>query len=73
MVKGQYSKVFIKTPDITFVGKIMPAPLEYWYATTVPDDIALYNKAVKENPGKSMHEVLLELAAKYPAGAYKEG
>lgn len=73
MVKGQYSKVFIKTPDITFVGKIMPAPLEYWYATTDPDDIALYNKAVKENPGKSMHEVLLELAAKYPAGAYKEG
>lgn len=72
MVKGQYSKVFIKTPDTTFIGKLVPAPLEYWYATTDADDQELLVKEKEKNPDLEDHLLLLEMAKKYPAGAHRK-
>lgn len=71
MVKGQYSSLFVKTPDITFVGRLVPAPLEYWYATTDPLDYQLLDEMKKVNKSKDIHSLMLDIARKYPAGAYK--
>lgn len=75
MIKGQYSKIFVKTPNTTFIGKLVPSPLEYWYATTDPIDQEILEEIIKNNPEKEIHDILLEASRKYPigAGAIKEG
>lgn len=67
--KGFYSEIFIKTPETSFVGKLVSSPLEYWYSTTDPKDMALLQQS---SANKDFHQACLEVAAAYPNGVYSK-
>jgi conjugal transfer ATP-binding protein TraC len=66
--KGYYSEAFIRTPEINFIGQIVPTGYEYWLATTDPDDLVIFNKTMNQN-GQNLFTTLEQLADKYPHGA----
>jgi len=46
-VKGVYSDVFIRLPQLSFIGRVVPGAFEYWMATTNSNDISLFNQVLK--------------------------
>lgn len=67
-VKGFYSDMFIKTPDMEFFARLIPCPFEYWLATTDGNDYKPYQDALKHFDG-NVHQAINFLAEKYPHGA----
>lgn len=64
--KGYYSEIFLKQMGIgTSKAVIMPSPMEYWMATTDPND----NREMTEMLGKhGLEEALKMLAKEFPHG-----
>lgn len=65
--KGRFSEVFVKLSGVgSSKFAITPSPVEYWLATTDPNDIKVYNNFIAE--GYTMNDAILELASRYPNG-----
>lgn len=67
--KGYFGEVFIKTPDGAFVGRYVPSPVEYWYATTDPVDRSVYEETLRQFDG-NVRLAVSHLAKKFPHGAF---
>ena len=67
-IKGEFSEMFIKTPNQKFMGRMTPCSYEYWLATTDSKDIVLFNE-VLENMNGNLNKTLDYLAKNYPKGA----
>jgi len=66
--KGVFSETFLIAQDRRSVCVIETSPLEYWIATTDPRDLAALERDQAENPSKSHHSRLVDLARRYPQG-----
>lgn len=65
--KGRFSEVFVKLSGLgSSKFAITPSPVEYWLATTDPNDIKVYNNYIAE--GYKVNDAILELASRYPNG-----
>jgi len=73
--KGEYSEVFFsrseKMENVSAKIVICPTPIEYWMATTAPEDIAYYEKIKFENPHLDIYDTLSKCAEVFPKGAGK--
>jgi len=67
--KGFYSEAFLIAGDDRQVVVVESTPLEYWLATTDPQDLKLLENFRNENLRMSNIEILECLAGKYPRGA----
>jgi type IV secretory pathway VirB4 component len=65
---GIFSELFVKYGENSIVARIEPTALEYWLATTDPQDIQLEDQLRKENPGLDVCALIQKLAIKYPRG-----
>jgi len=64
--KGYYSEIFLKQMGIgASKAVIMPSPMEYWMATTDPNDNREMTEMLKKY---RLEEALKELAREYPHG-----
>lgn len=66
---GLFSEIYIKFLNQGVIAKLEPSGLDYWIATTDPDDFSLEEKIRKEYPQYSDLEILQVLKEKYPHGA----
>lgn len=66
--QGFFSEVFIKFDQEGVVGKVEPTPLEYWMATTDPQDSVEEKKLLSIHPGLTQLDLLEQLAARFPNG-----
>lgn len=66
---GYFSELFIKYGDNGTVARLEPLPLEYWIATTDPEDTRIETEARKQNPNLTTLALLENLAKQYPQGA----
>lgn len=71
-VKGEYSEIFVNTPDIKSVVRLVPSSYEYWLATTNGNDINLFNKTLKEKDN-NLRKTLNYLSKNYPKGTFGKG
>ena len=71
-VKGEYSEIFVKTPDLKGIIRLIPTPYEYWLATTNGDDKQLFNRVLSEK-NNDLRETLYYLSKKYPNGTFGKG
>jgi conjugal transfer ATP-binding protein TraC len=69
-VKGQYSESFLIADESRSVIQICPTPLEYWLATSDPNDKALLERTRNENPKFTIHECIAYLAKYFPYGSH---
>jgi len=73
--KGEYSEVFFsrseKMENVSAKIVICPTPIEYWMATTAPEDIAYYEKIKFESPHLDIYDTLSKCAKVFPKGAGK--
>ena len=68
---GLFSEVFIKFFNQSVIAKIEPSPLDYWIATTDPDDF-LEEERTRFSEGQvSDLEILEKLAERHPCGMRK--
>ncbi len=67
---GYFSEVFVKYNQHSAVTRIEPTPLEYWLATTSPEDYKLEAQQRSLFPKASTLELLKNLAKQYPKGAH---
>jgi len=65
---GIFSEVFIKFFNKSVTAKLEPAPLDYWIATTDPDDLMEEETLRKLEPNLPEFDRLLMLSKKYPRG-----
>jgi type IV secretory pathway VirB4 component len=65
---GFYSEVFIKFDQAAVVAKVEPSPLEYWIATTDPQDSVEEGKLAKIHSGIDQLDLLEQLSARFPNG-----
>jgi len=68
---GYYSEVFIKFDDRSVIAKVEASPLEYWIATTAPEDLAAEKKLRERNPKMADLECFETLAREFPNGFTK--
>ena len=68
---GFYSEVFIKFDDRSVIAKVEASPLEYWIATTDPEDLAVEMKLRNQNPEMPDLEFFETLAREFPNGIAK--
>ncbi|MCO5143631.1 MAG: ATP-binding protein [Oligoflexia bacterium] len=66
--KGEYSQSYLMCEDKKSVVSIESTPLEYWLATTDPQDYILLKKE-QEATNLSNYDLLKHLSEKYPQGA----
>jgi conjugal transfer ATP-binding protein TraC len=71
--KGYYSEAFLIAQKQRISLVIESLPLEYWIATTDPQDLSMIEKFSNENPAFSKINALEKLSQLYPQGiaAYK--
>lgn len=67
---GYFSEIFVKYNQHSAVTRIEPTPLEYWLATTSPEDYKLEAQQRSRFPKSSTLELLKNLAKQYPKGAH---
>jgi len=67
---GYFSEVLVKYADNSVVARIEPTSLEYWLATTSPEDLKLEEQMRTENPALDNLQLIEQLAAKYPRGGF---
>jgi conjugal transfer ATP-binding protein TraC len=68
---GFFSEMFVKFFNHSVIAKIEPSPLDYWIATTDPDDFLEEEKCRRFHPELSDLEIMKKLAAKCPHGIRK--
>jgi type IV secretory pathway VirB4 component len=66
--KGLYSEAFMIANEDRTVIRAYPTPLEYWLATSDRDDNTTLEEYRRQNPEKTISEVIYEMAARYPKG-----
>jgi len=66
---GDFSEIFIKYNASGAVARLEPTSLQYWIATTDPDDLALEEKERAARPGLDTLKLLQYLAKTHPKGA----
>ena len=67
--KGLFSEAFLIAGDEKQVVKIESTPIEYWLATTDPDDLKVFEETRGVKPELSQVALLEFLARKFPNGA----
>ncbi len=67
--KGYYSEAFLVAGDEKQVVVVESTPLEYWLATTDPQDLKEFERLKKEHPDLSDGALLETLSKQYPRGA----
>ncbi len=67
--KGQFSEAFLIAGDDKQVVKIESTPIEYWLATTDPQDLKVFEETRTLKPDLSQVALLEFLAQKFPNGA----
>ncbi len=67
--KGYFSEAFLIAGDDKQVVVVESTPLEYWLATTDPNDLKAFEKTRQKNPNLSDAEILELLALEFPRGA----
>jgi type IV secretory pathway VirB4 component len=65
---GYFSEFFVRFGENGAVVKLEPTPLEYWIATTDPEDIKAETIAREKNPNLKPLELLQRLANEFPKG-----
>lgn len=68
MKPGQFSELFIKFFHHSVSAKIEPSPLDYWIATTDPEDLIQEEMVRAEERDLSELERLILLSERYPRG-----
>lgn len=71
--KGYFSEAFLVAGDEKQVVVIESTPLEYWLATTDPQDLKAFMELRLKHPEASDAELLVELARLFPRGASAVG
>ena len=66
--QGEYSEVFVKFFNRSVVARLEPSALEYWMATTAPEDTAFLERERLRHSGVSELELLNILSRQYPRG-----
>ena len=66
--KGIFSEAFMIANDERSVICVYPTPIEYWLVTSDRDDNSALEAYRRENPGKTIAEVIYEMALRYPKG-----
>lgn len=64
VVKGKYSEFFYMQDEKQALLRLIPEPLSYWICTSDGNDKSIIEQTRKQNPDKSLLEVLEDLAAK---------
>jgi type IV secretory pathway VirB4 component len=67
--RGVYSESFLMAENQKMVVRIESTPLEYWLATTDPNDLVLINKFKAEAPDADELTIMKSLSQLYPHGA----
>ena len=65
---GYFSELFVKYGDHGSVARLEPSSLEYWIATTDPEDLKIETETRKKNPNLTIYAFLEHLAKQYPKG-----
>ncbi len=65
---GYFSELFVKFGEHGAVVKLEATPLEYWIATTDPEDIKAETAAREKNPNFKPLALLQHLASQFPKG-----
>jgi len=71
--KGYFAEAFLIAGDRRQVVAIESTPLEYWLATTDPQDLKLYQEEKIRKPELADVDLLSTLAAQFPRGAAAGG
>jgi conjugal transfer ATP-binding protein TraC len=66
--KGVFSEAFLIANEERTVIRAFPTPIEYWLATSDRDDNNALEVFRRDNPEKSLPDVIYELAMRYPRG-----
>lgn len=66
--KGVYSEAFMIANEDRTVIRAYPTSLEYWLATSDPDDNAVLEEFRRQHPSKTISEAIFEMAARCPKG-----
>ena len=66
--KGQFSEAFVTINDAKTVVRAYPTPSEYWLATSDAADNEQLSAERERNPGKTLLQVIDQLALTYPYG-----
>ena len=66
--KGVFSEAFMIANDDRTVIRSYPTSVEYWLATSDRDDNNALEDYRRENPTKTMTDVIFEMANRYPKG-----
>jgi type IV secretory pathway VirB4 component len=69
MRRGEFTEALVLGGDHHFLARIVLSPLEYWIATTHPEDLELEKRERARRPALSRLALLEVLAEKYPQGA----
>lgn len=69
--KGEYAQLFIKFHTNSVVAKLEPTTLDYWLATSDPDDLRIEKEYRKKYQELNDYAILEKLAADYPKGVQK--
>lgn len=67
--KGYFSEAFLVAGDEKQVVVVESTPLEYWLATTDPQDLKVFEEIQRESPDLKDSDLLELLSRKYPRGA----
>ncbi len=65
---GYFSELYIKFGENGAVARLEPTSLEYWIATTDPEDLKVETRARDENPTLKPLALLQHLAGQFPKG-----
>lgn len=65
---GYFSELFVKFGENGAVLRLEPTPLEYWIATTDPEDLKAEALAREKNPALRPLALLQDLARQFPKG-----
>lgn len=66
--KGAFSEAFFIYNDNRTVIRAVPSPVEYWLATSDATDNAKIEELKLQSPGKSLRQIVEQLADEYPYG-----
>jgi len=69
---GYFSEMFLKFFNHSVIARVEPSPLDYWIATTDPDDFLEEEKCRALHPGLGDLEILKVLAERFPHGLRAE-
>jgi type IV secretory pathway VirB4 component len=66
--KGVFSEAFMIANEDRSVIRVYPTPIEYWLVTSDREDNSALETYRRENPQKTIAEVIYEMALRYPKG-----